>query len=362
MANFFIRYRRIILFSITVVIFFWLLWILRNVLLPFILGLVFAYLLYSPIVWIEKRLPRRDHWKGFKRIFLIILVYLIFVAIIGIIGYFTIPAMIKSIGDFFTNLPQILPDLTNTLQNWTDALRQRLPPQIVGQIDTYLSNLGGTIGNILQGVLVRGLGVITASFGLIMGFASLPVFIFYLLKDAEKLNAGFFSSLSTWNAEQARSIIGIIQDVLGMYIRVHLTLGVAIGIFDFIGLMILRVPYAPALALWAGVSELIPVLGPWIGGVPGVIVTLATDPGKTPWVILLYFAAQIIENAFLVPRIAGQGYNVHPALILILLVVGGHFAGLWGIILIVPLTATLAKLFRYFSQATRKEQLQGPAS
>jgi predicted PurR-regulated permease PerM len=360
MANFFIRYRRIIIFFVVIIAFFWLLWILRNVLLPFILGLILAYLLYPPIIWLENRLPRKDRWKGAKRVFLIILVYLIFIAVIGVVGYFTIPALIRSVSDFFSNLPEIIPNITDTFQRWTDSLRQQVPPQIRDQIDAYLANLMGTVGSALQTGLLRGLSIISAGFGFFVGFVSLPVFVFYLLKDAEKLNAGFYSGLSSWNAEQARNIIGIIQDVLGRYIRVQLLLGLAVGILAFIGLMALRIPFAPALALWAGLSEMVPVLGPWIGGVPGVIVTLATEPGKTIWVLVLYFAVQLTENVFLVPRIAGQSYNIHPALILILIVVGGHFAGIWGIILIVPLVATLAKLFSYISHVTRKEQLQGP--
>lgn len=362
MSSFFIRYRRVIIFFVAVIAFFWLLWILRNVLLPFIIGFILAYVLYPPVVWLENKLPRKDRWKGVKRVFLIILVYLIFIAIIGIIGYITIPAVIRSITDFFTNLPQIIPNITDTFQRWTDSMRQRLPPEAQNQIDTYLNNLMGTVGSALQSGLLRGLSIISAGFGLIVGFLTLPVFVFYLLKDAEKLKAGFYSGLSGWNAEQARNIVGIIQEVLGKYIRVQLLLGLAVGILAFIGLMVLRIPFAPALALWAGLAETVPVLGPWIGGVPVVIITLATEPSKTIWVVVLYFAIQLVENVFLAPRIASQGYHIHPALILILIVVGGHLAGIWGVVLIVPLVATLAKLFSYIVYITRKEQLKGPGS
>jgi predicted PurR-regulated permease PerM len=89
--------------------------------LPFILGFILAYVLYPPVVWLENKLPRKDRWKGAKRVFLIILVYLIFIAIIGIIGYITIPAVIRSITDFFSNLPQIIPNITDTFQRWTDS-------------------------------------------------------------------------------------------------------------------------------------------------------------------------------------------------------------------------------------------------
>jgi predicted PurR-regulated permease PerM len=361
-ANFFLRYRRIIIFIIAVVAFFWLVWTLRNVLLPFIIGLILAYLLFPLILWLEKRLPLKRRWQGSRRVFLIILVYLLLIAIIAGIGYLTVPIIVNSLTNFFSSLPQIIPDTINRLQDWTNRLRERLPPEIRSQVDTYISNLLDLIAAALQSGLMRGLSFITASFGLIAGFASLPIFLFYLLRDAEKLNEGFYSSMSAWTAEQARGIVGVIRDVMGRYIRAQIVLGIIVGTLVFIGLMILKIPYAPALAFVAGLTELIPLLGPWIGGAAGVIVTLATEPSKTVWVVILYFAVQLTENTLLVPRISGGYLGIHPTIILILIVVGGHFAGIWGIILILPLAATLVGIYKFIVRTTRKEGLKGPES
>jgi predicted PurR-regulated permease PerM len=202
------------------------------------------------------------------------------------------------------------------------------------------------------------LSVLASQVGLILGFAALPVFVFYILKDAESISATFYASLSGWSQEQAKSIAGIINDVLGRYIRTQIILGIIVGSMALVGLEVLRIPYAPALAVWAGLTEMIPVIGPWIGGITGGIVTLATVPDKIVWVAIMYVTIQVTENSLLVPRIAGEILQIHPAFILVLIVVGGHFFGVWGIILVVPVTATLVRLYRYILRASKKEELR----
>ena len=360
MARFWAQYRRIILFTIALILFFWLLWVLRNLLLPFLIGLILAYLLLPPILWIEKKLPKKNRWMGFKRILLILLIYLAVIGIVVVIGIFTIPSIVDSINQFIQNLPQLLPELWNNIQDAINRFQQNLPPQIRDQISGYLTNILSTIGNVLRSSLAASVSVISGTFGLILGFLSLPVFLFYILKDAEKLSRGFYSGMSPWTAEQARNILGIIQDILGRYLRSAIILGLAVGILDLIGLTILGIPYAVVLALWAGVTEIIPILGPWIGATAGVIVTLATDASKTIWVVILYLAVQILEGNLLVPRIHGEYLQIHPAVIIVLLVIGGHFAGFWGIILIVPVTSVIVRLYRYIARTTRREEIQRP--
>ncbi len=124
---------------------FWLLWVLRNILVPFIIGLILAYLLLPPMLWIEKRLPRRYHLMQTKRILIIIFLYLVVVAAIGIAGYFLVPVIVNSISDFISNLPTLIPDLIQRFQDWTELLRQSLPVQIQDQLNTYLANLVTTI-------------------------------------------------------------------------------------------------------------------------------------------------------------------------------------------------------------------------
>jgi predicted PurR-regulated permease PerM len=360
MARFFARYRHIIIFTIVLIIVFWIIYVLSGVLLPFIVGLILAYILLPIVLWIEKRLPGRGRWMRFKRGSIIILAYLFVLGLIALVGYLTIPSVISSFTSLINSLPQLVPSVIQSVQDFTKAFQQRIPPEISQQVNSYLANLLGTLGNALQTALFSGLSYIPGTIGMILGFASLPIFLFYLLSDAEKLEEGFYSPLPPWMAVHVRNIVSIIQGVLGRYIRAQLLMGVIIGAADFTGLMILGIPFAPALAFLSGLMELVPVLGPWIGGGVGVVVTLATNPEKIIWVIVLYVVVQILEGNLLSPRVQGSIMHIHPAIILILIVLGAHLAGFWGIVLIVPVTATLVPLYKYLLRSTKEAGMEPP--
>ena len=291
---------------------------------------------------------------------IVILIYLVVLGVIALIGYLTIPAIINSVTSLINSLPQLVPSIIQKIQDFTKAFQQRIPPAISQQVNSYLANLLGTLGNALQSALLSGVSSIPGSIGLVLGFASLPLFLFYLIVDAEKLQKGFFSPLPPWMAVHTRNIVSILQRVLGRYIRAQLLMGLIIGAVDFTWLMILGIPFAPALAFLSGLMELVPVLGPWIGGAVGVIVTLATNPGKIIWVIVLYVVVQLLEGNLLSPRVQGSIMHIHPAIILILIILGAHFAGFWGIVLIVPVTATLVPLYKYLLRSTKEAGIKPP--
>ena len=108
------------------------------------------------------------------------------------------------------------------------------------------------------------------------------------------------------------------------------------------------VPFALVLGIIAGITELVPIIGPWIGAIAGVLVTLATAPHLVPWVILLYLGVQLLENILLVPRIQGESLNLHPAAIILTIVVASNYFGIWGIILGPPLVALFKEMFVWF--------------
>ena len=347
------RHWRLIFFVLGIIIVFWLLYALRGAILPFVLGLVFAYLLLPVISWVEKRLPRRGKWLQTKRVSLIILTFIVILGVVGFFAYFIVVAVVDAFLVLVQNAPHYIAAGLHALQEWAEVLRQQFPPEMQQQIDQLIHDGGVAVGNAIRDIFVRGISFIPTTFSLILGFVTLPIFLFYILKDSEKLKKGFYSALSPWVAEHTKNVISIIERVLGRYIRAQLILGFFVAYLCLVGLLILRIDFAPALAVFAGVTELIPILGPWIGGAAAVIVTLAIAPEKAIWVALLFFIVQMLENNLLVPRIQGRYLRIHPAMILVLLVVGAYIAGFWGIILAVPLTATIMEIYKYVRQSVK---------
>jgi len=350
-GSIFRKHRRLIVFLLGLFVVFCLLYALRSAILPFVVGLVLAYLLLPVISWVERRLPRQGRWRQAKRVFLIVVIFILLFGLVGFFSYYIVTAVIDTFSILIENATVFISNSLLGLREWTEGFRQYLPPEMQQQVDEAMMNAGTALGNAIQNAFMKGVSFVPSTFGMLLGFFSLPIFLFYILKDSEKLNRGFYSAFSPWFAEHTRNIVVIIERVLGRYIRAQLLLGFIVGYFCLVGLLVLGIDYAPALAVFAGVTELIPILGPWIGGAAAVIVALATVPEKAIWVAVLYFVVQILENNLLVPRIQGGYLRLNPAITVVLLVLGAYIAGFWGIILAAPLAATIVAIYKYVRQS-----------
>ncbi len=349
------RHSGIIVLTIALVLTFLLLWWLRNIALPFFIGLILAYLLLPVTTWVERKLPKPGKWSSAKRISIIILVFIIIIGIIGSIGFYAVSAAIDAFSEIVENAPEYFTTALDTIQEWLDNLRSWLPDTAAGELNIS-ENLGNFLGEAVQNLFTGIINWIPSSFTYISGFATLPIFLFYLLKDHELLSKSFLNWLPGKAGRHLRNTSHIITDVLGGYLRAQLVTGLFVGTLAFIGLVIIiDLPIAVGLGVVAGITELVPVLGPWIGGAIAGLVVLAIDPGKVIWVIVIFFGVQLIENSLLVPRIQGQFMHIHPAVAVVLIIVGAAIAGFWGLVLAVPLASTIVQLYRYVLRVSAEE-------
>ncbi|MBN1369137.1 MAG: AI-2E family transporter [Dehalococcoidaceae bacterium] len=329
-------------------------WVLRSVLLPFMVGFILAYVLLPIIRWIEKRLPgagKKPKLKQLKRVTIILVIYLVFLAAIGLTIFYAITVVGKSLMSMAEDAPDLIPGGLDAVAAWLKALPIFSPPSAQAQIDAYSAKAGVALGNAIQDFLTRGVGTLQASSGMILGFVSMPIFLFFVLKDWDNLRKGFQAVLPHWTLTHLRNIFSIIQNVTGRYIRGQLILGLAVGLFAFILLMILGIDFALPLAAFAAVTELVPMIGPWLGGTAAVLVTLAVAPDKVIWVALGYIAIQLLENNLLVPKIQGVQMHINPAFIIVLSLLGAHFAGILGFIIALPLTMTIIEIIKYLRKS-----------
>jgi predicted PurR-regulated permease PerM len=354
------KYWRLIVLLSGIAIFFAILYLLRTAVLPFFLGWVFAYLLLPVVTWLENRLPGSEKWLGVKRVSAIVVIFLILLALIAAFSYFIATAVIDASVTLAESAPYFFGKSLQQIQGWLDIIRQQFPPEIRQEVDKALVEAGIAAGDAIRNAFVRGITNIPDTMSFFLGMGALPLFLFYLLKDSEKLKRNLYSAFSPKIAEHIRNIIFIIERVIGRYIRSQVTLGLIVAYFTFIGLLILKIPFAPVLALLAGVGELIPTLGPWLSGAVAAIVTLAVAPDKVIWVIIIFLAIQLLENTLLVPRIQGGYLRIHPALLIFLLVVGAYIAGVWGLLLAGPLTATVIEIYKYVRQCYQEEEIIKP--
>jgi len=360
MTNILGKHWRLVSLVLGIIIVFWVLYLLRIAIFPFVLGLVLAYLLLPVISWLEKRFPRQGSWLGFKRVFSILIVFIVLLGLVAAFSYFIVTAVIDASLVLAESAPHFIGQSLYQVQKWLEIVREQFPPEIRQEMDKALLEAGVALGDSIRDAFVKGISFIPRTFSIFLGLAALPLFLFYTLKDSERLKRGLYSGLTPGIAEHIRNITGIIERVLGRYIRAQLMLGLIVAYFCFIGLLILRIPFAPVLAILAGIGELIPTLGPWISGAVVVVVTLAVAPEKVIWVIILFLAIQLVENSLLVPKIQGGYLRIHPAVMIFLLVFGAYVAGFWGLLLAGPLTATGVEIYKYVRQCYQAEKANEP--
>jgi predicted PurR-regulated permease PerM len=361
--NFIIKHKRLIGFLVTTAVCIWLIYVLRSVLFPFIFGLILAYLLLPIVKWIEHKLPETQNKWRMRRALVIGFAYVVFFTLFTGFVVYLFSSMKPALTNLTSNAANFYisayKNIISATDSFTDLFFNLLPEELHQQIDLYIYNLGlDTINNIVNNFSTINPQIGISAIGAILGLAIMPVFVFYILKDWEHIENKCYSLLPVWASGYTRDIVGIVNRVLGRYIRAELVLGLAVGTISLIGFLALRVPFAPLLALIAGLMEMVPVVGPWIAGALAVLLTAALAPEKVGWVVLLAAGIQITENIFLCPRVQSGFMRIHPALTMVLLVIGMFVAGILGFILVLPLAATIREVYKYVQGRKRQYDLQ----
>ncbi len=320
----------------------------RGALFPFILSGILAYILYPIVSAVESVMPWRERRPDLSRILAIWLVFLLALAILAGALALTVPPALREGNEFLNEVPDYYARARTAIEDWNQEYADRIPEDVRASIEEYAASGGSVLIGVARSVLAKTVGAVTNVLSTIIGLVVVPFMLFYLLKDREAAIEGIYSLLPPEARRHAVNVVEIVNRVLGAYIRAQLTLGVVVGVVASLGLFLLGIKFSVLLGLVAGVTELIPIIGPLLGAIPGVFVALATSPDKVIWVVLLYAGIQTVENTVLVPRIQSHAVGVHPAIVMVALMVGSETAGLWGVLLSVPVTAVGRDVFTYF--------------
>jgi predicted PurR-regulated permease PerM len=350
------RHWRLITFIICLVLFAWLLWTFISVILPFIVGLIIAYLLLPIVRWLEKHLPgNKKHLKAL-RISVIIIVYIAALIILAALAFYIYTVIRSSTSQLWQTLPDLISGVVAWVQHFMASIRLHIPASMLQQYDKTIAGAGVTVINTLRSGLGHGFSIIRSGVGLVLGFMALPLIVFFTLKDWDSLRDGFFKMMPSWASVHARNVAVIFERVLGRYIRGQVILSTFIGVMVLVLLTVLKIQYAPALALWAALMENVPSLGFLLSMVASVSVALATNPGKALWIIGGLIVIQLIENNLLGPRITGKNMKMNPIFIILASLVGASLFGIWGFIIAVPITATCIELLKYFFRIGQQKE------
>ena len=324
-----------------------LIWAARAVLLPYILGLVLAYLLLPLVNWLDRHMPARLHTWQVARLLSILLTYLVLIALI--VGFFAFAVPI--IADQVNYLVDNWPDLASRVEDWGQRgwgwYTHTIPDDWQQTIETNLKGLLNDVATAIKNGLVATVRTVSNTISFVIGLVVIPFWMFYILHDENQVKNGVLQALPQQLRPDVQCVARLVDDVLSAYIRGQLLLCLFVGGMAMLSLFIIGVPFALVLGIIAGLFEILPYVGPILGAIPAVVVALLSNPASAIWVIVAFFSIQQVENLILVPRISGKSVQLHPAMVMVVLVVGNELAGFWGMLLAVPITATIRDVFKY---------------
>ena len=283
------------------------------------------------------------------------MVYLSFVAVVAVLVAIAVPPLVSQAG----NLIKRIPDFTSAGDRWLAHVQTVLAQR---HINVDLPSIITRVSDWLQTEMPKSAGTI---FNLGKGLASsitslLLVFIisFYMLIDGRRIHRFLVRALPG-NAETNETYLTGVQASFSRYVKGQFLIGLAVGLSSGLGIWILGwnvvniwpegAQYALLFGVWAGLTEVIPYLGPWLGAFPPAILALFHSPAACIWVLLVFGAVQQIEGHVLVPNIMGTTVGVHPLVVIFVLLVGAQVGGIIGMLAVLPILAILRHTLDFYN-------------
>jgi predicted PurR-regulated permease PerM len=357
---------------------FWIGWQFRVVFPPLVLAGAIVFLL-NPLVTGMQR-------KGIPRAAGTGLSYLGFIGLLVLLGFLVAPLVSQQADELAEQWPELRADMEEWLDdlsqeskdgNWlvevpdveelrsqfgnggdsarnaefdriveraADELERNDEPVLAADLDRVAADAReqfpeeGGLGEQLN--RAREIGTRIFEIGLI--FVLAPIIAFYLLVDLPHIGAVSRRLIPSGAGEQVLHVAHRLNVAIGGFFRGQLAVAVIVGIMVSVGLAIIDLPFWLIVGMIAGAFNLVPLIGPWVGAVPGVIIALTTrDLSTALWVAAIMTIAQQIDNHFISPLVMQRTVSLHPAVVMLVLLAGGSLGGFFGLILAVPLTATV---------------------
>ncbi len=309
---------------------------IADILFLVFISLVLAAAIDPSITALERR--------GIPRGFGLAIIYILLLAVVTLVIMLIVPIVVSQLEQFARQIPTLYDRAFSAFKSVEDTT-------IVNSLQKGLETVTQSLGNLTSGLFSRVFGF----FGGLFAFFGVIVMTFYMTMEEKGMKRIAVDLAPVKYRPYLVQLFNRIEERLGMWLRGQLLLGFIIFAVTLVGLLIMRVDYAFVLALIAGITELIPAVGPFIGAIPAILVALSGgawngDPIFAVWVMLMYVGIQQLENHFLVPRVMSKTTGLNPVLVIVALLVGAKLAGVAGVILAVPTMIIVTTFLEDFLQ------------
>ncbi|MGI6453283.1 MAG: AI-2E family transporter [Syntrophomonadaceae bacterium] len=320
------RIIRYVLFLVVMVATIYFLYLVREVLLSFLIGGILAYLLFRPVLFIER--------KGLKRTWAIILLYFLMSLLVAAFFSFTVPGIIKELGQ----LAELFPRYADSAQDVADRIDNMPVPIRIN--DVLQENINKIENYIIEG-LNRFVGGFLGFLNMILALIFSPILAFYIMNDWEKIKTGFFSMFSHEARRDVALLLNEIDQVIFEFIKGNFLVALLVGIMIGLAAALLGVNFPLLIGIVSGITNLIPYFGAFLGGIPAIAIALTESLRQGIYMAVAIILVQQLEGNIITPKIIGDRLGMHPLLIVFALLAGGKLFGIWGMVFAVPITAAL---------------------
>lgn len=307
---------------------------LWQISLPFLIALLIAYLIYPLIQWLNRyQIPKA---------LAVVIIFLLFFLTVGILIYRGYPAMISQLNDLNEQLPEMIKMYESFIVSIYESTAL-FPDGFHEQLDQLITNIEARIEQFLAQLLQSTMKI----FDLFIVITLIPVLVFYFLKDYHLIKRFVKKIIPSQYVAKIKYITKSLDQTLGKYIRAQIFISTLLTLMTYLPFHLFGLQYPLLLAIIIGITNIIPYFGPIIGAIPAVLVALSDSYQLIIVVVVTVIILQVIEGNFLSPYIVGKSINVHPIIIILILLIGSKLGGILGMILAVPILAVFKAIFMH---------------
>ena len=305
-------------------------------------GMALAIVLTFPVRALSRLMPR-----GVA----ILVTFMVLIGVVALALGFLVPLLVRQLRLFILITPAIANRANEFLLDLIEPLAERnillVPPERF--MAGLLEDLFDRAREIIEGMLGGLVGFISGAFTFGVALFGILFVAVYLLADVRKVKAAYLKAAPARYRRDARDLWDAFGVSLSRYLGGLVFVILIQGVLAFLALKILGVPYAILLGAWVSITAIIPYLGPFLGGIPAVLVALIFEsPTTAVLTVVAYVLIQQFEGNYLTPRIQGDALQVHPIIVLLAVIGGAQLAGLAGVVFAVPALAVVRVFFDFF--------------
>ncbi len=313
-----------------------------KVISPLFIGLTIAWLCDPFVTKLQK--------KGVNRVIGTVFTFVLIILFFVILGFLTIPSITEQVNDLIVSTPSFMNYLKdqidgifNSISNMSGYDLADIEIKVYDAINTLGSSLTVGLPNMIMNVLST---LITGGINLVFGF----IIGFYMLFDFKNIRVHFLNMIPKSHKEETSELLDRLNVNLKDFVHGTLLIMFILFTFQSIGLTLAGMKAPLVFGLFCAITNVIPYVGPYIGGVPTVLVAFSFSPMTGVFTLASVIVCQILESYFLQPIVMGKTMSLHPVTIMIGLLLFEHFFGILGMILATPIIAIGKTIFLYYNE------------